>query len=352
LATSVSPVAPDTADHRSGEAHQGFVTGCAYSSVREWVVSASSDCTLKIWNTQTGEVVRTLKGHQDYVNGCAVNYDGTRIVSASSDRTLRVWDPRSGEAQQVLKEHLASVNSCAFSPDGARIVSASSDYTLIIWDAKDGRVLHQLKRIADWVKLTAENGDPVLDDYGQPKEVEGDVRVDGHSAPVSDCAFNSDGKLILSASDDGTLKIWDTDSGALLETLRNRGQSGFIKSCAWSGDNKLIVSASSDGRLTVWDALDRRVLHTLGGRQTRAENRPEAVSDGHVGDVNDCAFGSNDNLIVSASDDRTLKVWDASSAQCVATFYDSGALNCCALEGDTIIAGGELGLYLLRLVHE
>jgi WD40 repeat protein len=353
LPTTGSSFLPYPLGHHSGEGHRGFVTSCAYSAARERIVSASSDHTLKVWNTQTGEVVRTLKDHRASVNGCAVNHDSTRIVSASSDRTLRVWDADSGEVQHVFKEHSASVNGCAFSPDGTRIVSASSDRTLIIWDAGDGRILHTLKRIADWGELMDENGDPVLDDDGQPIEVEGDVQVDGHSAAVNDCAFNSDGKLIVSASDDGTLKIWDTESGELRETLQDRGQSGFAKSCAWSGDDKLIVSASSDGRLTVWDALERRVVQTLGGKQRGIKNQAEAATDGHAADVNDCAFALDNNLIVSASDDRTLKVWEASSEKCVATFYDYGALNCCSFEGDTIIAGGEGGVvYLLRLVRE
>ena len=73
--------------------------------------------------------------------GCAVSPDGAFIVSASGDKTLKVWDARSGEARLTLQGHTAGVNGCAVSPDGAFIVSASGDKTLKVWDARTGTCL-------------------------------------------------------------------------------------------------------------------------------------------------------------------------------------------------------------------
>ena len=101
------------------------MTGCAVSPDGAFIVSASWDNTLKVWDARSGEARLTLQGHTDWVNGCAVSPDGAWIVSASGDKTLKVWDARTGEARLTLHGHTDRVSGCAVSPDGAFIVSAS-----------------------------------------------------------------------------------------------------------------------------------------------------------------------------------------------------------------------------------
>jgi WD40 repeat protein len=66
--------------------------------------------------------------------------------------------------------------------------------------------------------------------------------------------------------------------------------------------------------------------------------------------VNNCAFSPDSKLIVSASTDHTLKVWDSTTGNCLATFYADGALYACAMHGELIVAGGQRGVYFLKLV--
>ena len=106
-----------------------------------FIVSASSDKTLKVWDAGTGEARLTLKGHIAWVTGCAVSPDGAFIVSASWDKTLKVWDARTGEVLLTLHGHTDEVTGCAVSPDGVFIVSASNDSTLKVWDARTGTCL-------------------------------------------------------------------------------------------------------------------------------------------------------------------------------------------------------------------
>jgi WD40 repeat protein len=78
------------------ESHADSVLGCAVSPDGQFVVSASADKALKVWELTTGRELTTLEGHADWVNACAVTPDGQRVVSASEDRTLRVWDLATG----------------------------------------------------------------------------------------------------------------------------------------------------------------------------------------------------------------------------------------------------------------
>jgi len=110
----------------------------AISPDGKWIVSASSDKTLKIWDGVSGRELHTLTGHTDKVRACAINHDGSYIVSASDDKTLKIWDAATGAEQATLAGHTKEDNACAISPDGAFIVSASDDTTLKIWDAATG----------------------------------------------------------------------------------------------------------------------------------------------------------------------------------------------------------------------
>ena len=84
-------------------------------------------------------LIRTLTGHTKKVNACAISPDGKWIVSASGDQTLKIWDAASGRELRTLSGHTSFVRACAFSPDGQWIVSASVDQTLKVWDAASGK---------------------------------------------------------------------------------------------------------------------------------------------------------------------------------------------------------------------
>jgi WD40 repeat protein len=84
-----------------------------------WIVSASDDKTLKLWDAASGAERATLSGHTSGVTGCAVSPDGSWIVSASRDQTLKVWDAASGAERTTLSGHTHWVTGCAVSPDCA-----------------------------------------------------------------------------------------------------------------------------------------------------------------------------------------------------------------------------------------
>ncbi|PSN19148.1 hypothetical protein C7271_08800 [filamentous cyanobacterium CCP5] len=124
-------------------------------------------------------------------------------------------------------------------------------------------------------------------------------RLEGHSGRVLSVAFAPDGNTIASASDDGSVKLWDR-SGRELQTLE--GHSGRVRSVAFALDGNTIASTSSDGSVKLWDR---------GGRELQ-------TLEGHSGIVWSVAFapvrgaspGGNGNIIASASSDGSVKLWD------------------------------------------
>ena len=89
------------------------------------LASGSDDNTVRLWDVQTGEQLRTLEGHTDGVTSVAFSPDGNTLASGSDDNTVRLWDVQTGEQLRTLEGHTGSVNSVAFSPDGSTLASGS-----------------------------------------------------------------------------------------------------------------------------------------------------------------------------------------------------------------------------------
>jgi WD40 repeat protein len=136
------------------------------------------------------------------------------------------------------------------------------------------------------------------------------TQTDGHAKPIRSVAFSPDGSEIISGSNDCTVRVWDTVSGAHKQTLK--GHTGWIFSVAFSPDGLQIISGSADHTVRVWDAVSGAHKHTL---------------EGHTGRIFSVAFSPDGSEIISGSDDCTVRVWDAGSASLEHIMKDFDYLN-------------------------
>ena len=115
--------------------HERPVFGCAVSPDGGWVVSASADATLRVWEVASGRVERVLAGHASAVSCCALRGKET-VVSGSFDPTLRAWESRTGLCRLVLDGHSTAVRCCAILPGAMSIVSGAGDGGIWIWPTR------------------------------------------------------------------------------------------------------------------------------------------------------------------------------------------------------------------------
>ncbi len=132
----------------------------------------------------------------------------------------------------------------------------------------------------------------------------------GHREGIHQAAFSPDGARVLTASFDGTARVWEASSGKFLATLQ--GHSGAVWSATFSPDGARVLTASPDGTARVWDATSGRSLVTL---------------QGHSEAVRSATFSPDGSLVGTASFDGTARVWEASSGALLATLQGhSGAV--------------------------
>jgi WD40 repeat protein len=109
------------------------VTTAAFSPDGSLIATGSFDL-VRIWDANSGALLRSMPGHSSAIAAVAFSPDGSRLASGSWDATARLWDARSGAQIAILRGHFGWVNTVAFSPDGSRLVTASNDGTTRIWN--------------------------------------------------------------------------------------------------------------------------------------------------------------------------------------------------------------------------
>ncbi|GKT45992.1 vegetative incompatibility protein HET-E-1 [Colletotrichum spaethianum] len=293
------------------EGHSQGVNSVAFLRNGTQIASASSDSTIKVWDSTTGQCLQTLKGRSSAVNSVAFSGDGTQLASASVDKTIKVWDIATGQCFQTLMGHSQVVNSAEFSGNRMLLASTSVDKTVKVWDIATGQCLQTLRGHSSVVNSVAFSGDGTqIASASSDKTIKVWDSVtghciqtlEGHSQVVGSVAFSSDSVLLASASADETVKVWDSATGQCLQTLN--GHNDMVWSVAFSGNGTLLASASADTTVKVWDSATGQCLQTLRG---------------HRSNVWSVAFLDDSTLLASASADETIKVWDSVTGQCLHT---------------------------------
>jgi WD40 repeat protein len=273
--------------------HEDWVNSAQFSPDGKQIVTASSDKTARVWDTATGQEMAVLRGHGSWVRNAQFSPDGKWIVTASLDKTARVWEAATGKEVAVLRGHESGVNSAQFSPDGRWIVTVGGDKTARVWQVADGKEVAVFHGHEDGV-LSAQfspDGKQIVTisldktarvwDTATGQEV---AVLSGHERSVDSAQFSPDGKRIVTGECDrgngnncyeGTARVWNVATGQVEVVLR--GHKSFVNGTQFSPDGKYIVTASDDGTARVYLVHIEDLIELAKKRLTRELTCEERV---------------------------------------------------------------------------
>jgi WD40 repeat protein len=319
--------------------HFGRVVGVAVSPQGQFLGTASSDGTARIWDIATGRgaLKSILTGHTDQLHTIEFSPKGLYVVTSSRDGKAIVWLTDRGRQVAVLAGHEGDVRGAVFSANGRRVLTYSEDGTARIWDpgtAAELRVLaHQKKPLTGLD--TAGNGRlRVTTDRAGIARIwsPGARTVVLPARKVRGAALSPDGALVATASGDRIARIWTREG---VSRLAFRGPD-TVDAVAFSPDGRTLATAGStgvtllgiEGRPKVLRVLEAGPgivrlsfspdgeLVTAGSDGTgqiwnTATGRREQVLTGHRDRLTSARFSPDGTLVVTASADHDAIVWDA-----------------------------------------
>jgi WD40 repeat protein/serine/threonine protein kinase len=285
------------------------VNGVAFSPDGERLASAGGDGAVKVWNSRTGDAVRTIPhAHAGLVVAVAFHPDGKHLASIGGDRQIKVWDLTTG--QEVFRQPCDAIRetdaayAVAFRPPDGRHLAGGGDGVVSVWDWENGQLLHTFPGHDHHSISVAFSGDGQRMATGSGQEGPriwdattgaGPLHTfPGYRNPIGALAFSPDDRRLAVACFDRTVKVWDTTTGDLL--FPALPHTGNVLCVAFSPDGRRLASAGEDKTVRLWDAHTGREV--LGLR-------------GHTGKCGCVAFSSDGRRLASASADGTIRLWDA-----------------------------------------
>ncbi|XP_072296250.1 PH-interacting protein [Eucyclogobius newberryi] len=333
--------------HKRILGHLSSVYCVTFDRTGRRVFTGSDDCLVKIWATDDGRLLATLRGHAAEISDMAVSHENTMIAAGSCDKTIRVWCLQTCAPLAVLEGHAASITSLQFSPlcSGSKrfLSSTGADGTVCFWQW-DSRSLKFGQRPSKFTErsrpgvqmicssfsaggmfLATGSTDHIIRVYyfgsGQPEKIS---ELESHTDKVDSIQFSHYSDRFVSGSRDGTARIWQLQSqgwrSILLDMqtklpgkynpppLEDKVTKLKVTMVAWDRHDSTVITAANNLTLKVWNSTNGNLVHVLMGHEDEV-----FVLESHPFDP---------RILFSAGHDGNCIVWDLSKGAKIRSYFN------------------------------
>ncbi len=284
--------------------HQERITSITITPDGKKAITGSFDGTARLWDLETGELIRQFRDAGEPWGGClvlcvALTPDGKILaLSHRGEAGITLWDVATGEGLGRLTGHVDRIDSIAFSPDGKTLISEGiDDIHLHLWNARSLREIRRFKKnqIRGLQAVFAPNGRTIASVADGLYLWEADTGKLLHhlKEPVEAAAFSSDGFLLATARE-GKVQILETATRREVACYDAPHKRSLGDSLAFSPDGQYLAVASEK---------EVQLLEVLTGRKVRA-------LAGHQGELTCLAFSPDGKTLLTGAQDRTVLRWN------------------------------------------
>ncbi|EST07456.1 WD40 repeat [Kalmanozyma brasiliensis GHG001] len=294
-------------------AHKAPVNVARYNSTGRYILTGSSDRTIKLWNAHSeGDAIQTYAEHNQEVLALDVSQDNARFVSGGGDKSVLVWDVGSGSVVRRFSGFMGKINDVRFGGrdgDGSVVVTGGFDGVVRVFDLRAQgawRPIMELKEAKDAVtsisvrqdKIYTGAVDGVLRCYDLRA---GQLRADTLPAPITSVAPSRLGSSVLVATLDSTVRLLDQKDGTLLHAYKGHTHDEYRCKAVFANEEDGIVIGDEEGRLVGWDVVTGENV-AVGDAASGGKVRGKAVL------WVECNPHDSQQM-VSAGADGTVKIW-------------------------------------------
>ncbi|KZT03401.1 WD40 repeat-like protein [Laetiporus sulphureus 93-53] len=307
------------------------------------LITGSYDRTVRVWNLETGTEVHCLTGHTSAVR--ALQFDEFKLITGSLDHTMRVWNWRTGQCLRILEGHTEGVLCLNF--DSCLLASGSVDNTIKVWNLITGECF-TLRGHSDWV-----NSVQLWDASGSGTTSSSvfDCNPVESAPPSSSSSKVGNGKMLFSASDDGTIRLWDLSLRSCVRVFHGHvGQVQSLKllvvdegceggdstpepqeiaaptlnmNTYWHPDHSHALPAPTESYSGSPNAANTALAH----RRSSPAHSPNTYADATAVDQRPAVSRAGSPtkrqkpVLISGSLDNTIKLWDIETGKAVKTLF-------------------------------
>ncbi|MBF0429550.1 MAG: WD40 repeat domain-containing protein, partial [Magnetococcales bacterium] len=258
-----------------GEMTYGYLAKAATKQAqmrKGFLVTGSTNGEVRLWSLITGETVRRFQGHTKAVNALAVTPDGIHLLTGCEDKSIKIWKLEDGSLVRTIQSNNDPIKTLTLSPDGQKLATGGLDGAVRIWNVGNGSIIKEFK------------------------ETEG---------PILALAWSPNGNLLASGYENGTVRVKSISQGKNDVVLT--GHKGAVRGIAFRSDAALdttfIATVGADQLVHLWSLPDGKPLKEL---------------EGHQKEINTVAFADNGRILLTGSNDQTVRFWQIDSGMEIA----------------------------------